>query len=147
LNEFGAQKAVYAASDGIWPMYFAILDRMNFSTILANACIHVEIGGLMSTPYYLFSVDRKVHPLHPYCSGFIYLLPKETFITQPPIVLGENKIHIAQLASPQPVIPIAKIVIEPEDFPFLDQMLKHDDDHIQDYADAMQNRLPWPEFE
>jgi len=147
LNEFGAQLAVYAASDGIWPMYFAIIDRANFSPILVNASISIEAGGLMSSPYYLFSVDRKIHPLQPYCSGYIYLLPKETFITQPPIVLGDTKIHITQLASLQPVIPIAKIEIEPADFPFLDQMLMHDDEHIQDYADAMQNRLPWPELE
>ena len=27
VSEFGDRKAVYAAGDGIWPIYFAILDR------------------------------------------------------------------------------------------------------------------------
>lgn len=28
LSEFGGRRAVFAAMDGIWPMYFAILDRV-----------------------------------------------------------------------------------------------------------------------
>lgn len=42
LHAFGAQKAIYAASDGIWPMFFAILDRRVFPTSIINACLRVE---------------------------------------------------------------------------------------------------------
>src|SRR5262245_51037840 len=42
LNEFGNQKAVYAASDGVWAMFFAIVDRGRFNMSITNACIRVE---------------------------------------------------------------------------------------------------------
>ncbi|MDB5540334.1 MAG: hypothetical protein JWQ89_2061 [Devosia sp.] len=36
VNAFGDQTAVYAASDGIWPLYFAILDRQRYRMSLIN---------------------------------------------------------------------------------------------------------------
>src|SRR6476646_4916367 len=36
LNEFGAQTAVYAARDGLWAMFFAILDRTRYSLSTTN---------------------------------------------------------------------------------------------------------------
>src|ERR1700712_3847146 len=41
VGEFGNRQAVYAASDGIWPMYFAIANREGPVTSLANACVRV----------------------------------------------------------------------------------------------------------
>jgi hypothetical protein len=55
------------------------------------------------------------------------------------------RVHIAQLASPQAVTPLAKLAIAPEDFPFLAQMRTHDDGRLELYAEAMINGLPWPE--
>jgi len=54
-------------------------------------------------------------------------------------------VHIAQLASFEPVQPLAKLTVAPEDFPFLAQIRGHDDARLQEYADALQNGLPWPE--
>ena len=47
LNEFGNQKAIYAASDGLWAMFFAIVDRERVTSI-TNACIRLadEAGTL-----------------------------------------------------------------------------------------------------
>lgn len=58
----------------------------------------------------------------------IYLLPATGFERQPPVPAGRNWIHIAQAASPTPVTPVAKITVQPEDFPFLDSVHGHDDD-------------------
>ena len=41
VDDFGNRCAVYAASDGLWPMYFAILDRDRYDMGLANACIQL----------------------------------------------------------------------------------------------------------
>src|SRR5512139_2044922 len=41
LNEFGAQTAVYAAGDGLWAMFFAILDRSNYRMATSNACVRL----------------------------------------------------------------------------------------------------------
>ena len=40
LNEFGNQKAVYAASDGLWAMFFAVVDRDRVTSI-TNACVRL----------------------------------------------------------------------------------------------------------
>jgi hypothetical protein len=146
LREFGAQTAVYAAADGIWAMYFAIVDRRRHrSMTLMNACIYVEMpDGTVTPPLYFFSVPKHLAPLYPYTDGMLYLLPRETFITDQSFPFGEATVHPAQLASPAPVKPLAKLKIAPEDFPFLAQMRTHENDRLQEYAQALSNGLPWP---
>ncbi len=145
LEEFGAQKAVYAASDGIWPLYFAIVDRAKSPTIM-NGCIRIEQpDGTLGLPHYFFSISQHAIDQQPYRDGMLYLLPSETFIPQPPIQVGASRIHVAQLASPEAVVPLAKLAVTPEDFPFLAQMRFHDDARLEEHALAMQQGLPLPE--
>jgi hypothetical protein len=144
LHEFGAQNAVYAAGDGIWPMYFAIVDRSRVNTLI-NACIWVTYpAGHVVGPLYLFSISRHAHPLHPYITGTIYLLPAETFKPEPVMPFGEFHVRSAQLASPAAVKPLAKLTVKPEDFPFLAHMRAHDDDRLAEYSQAIISRAPWP---
>ena len=145
LNEFGSQKAIYAASDGLWSMFFAIVDRDQFEMSVANACIRLEDEtGSLHGPYYVFSVSKSVRPKQPWRTGTVYLLPKDTFTSQPPMELGSSTVHIAQLASLVPVQPLAKLAVTPEDFPFLSRIRGHDDKRLQEYATAMQTGAPWP---
>jgi hypothetical protein len=54
LGEFGAQNAVYAAADGILPIYFAIIDRAKSPTII-NGCIYPELAdGTIGEARYVF---------------------------------------------------------------------------------------------
>jgi hypothetical protein len=146
LRAFGAQLAVYAAADGIWPMYFAILDREKYPTTLMNACIRLESpAGEISPPYYFFSVGKHVIAERPYTQGAVYLLPRATFSPEPPFPFGEVKVHTAQLACFAPLKPFAKLAVLPEDFPFLEQMRAHDDDRLEEYAAALANGQPWPD--
>lgn len=144
LSEFGNQKAVYAASDGLWPMFFAIVDRDRVGSI-TNACVRLsnETGALQG-PYYVFSISQSALPARPWRTGTVYLLSRSTFITQPPISFGPNQVHIAQLASFEPVQPLAKLTVTPADFPFLAQIRGHDDERLQEYATALQTGAPWP---
>jgi hypothetical protein len=145
LEAFGAQNAVYAAADGVWPMYFAIVDRAKSPSIV-NACIYVESpDGQLREPHYLFSISRQAVDRQPYHDGTVYLLPRASFVRQLPIQFGDWRVHTAQLASLEPVIPLAKLAVTPEDFPFLAQMRVHDDDRLAEYAAAMNQGLPWPE--
>ena len=145
LAEFGAQKAIYAAADGIWPMYFAIVDRDKSPSIM-NACITIEgENGEMSKPHYFFSISQQAVGKQPYHDGVVYLLPSESFIRQEPMQAGASRVHLAQLASFEEVRPLAKLVIEPSDFPFLAQMRTHDDARLELFAQAMMQGLPWPE--
>ena len=145
LNEFGNQKAIYAASDGLWAMFFAIADRDRFSMSITNACVRLaDETGAVHGPYYVFSVSQSVLPRQPWRTGMVYLLPRSTFITQPPLSFGSNQVHIAQLASLVPVQPLAKLTVTPADFPFLTQIRGHDDQRFQDYVTALQTGAPWP---
>lgn len=144
LNEFGNQKAIYAASDGLWAMFFAIVDRERVLSI-NNACIRLEDdSGAVHGPLYVFSVSQSALASQPWRTGTVYLLPRKTFTTQPPMPFGSSKVHIAQLASFVPVQPLAKLTVKPEDFPFLLQIRGHDDERLQEYATALQTGAPWP---
>ena len=144
LNEFGNQKAIYAASDGLWAMFFAIVDRDRVASI-TNACIRLEEdSGTVHDPLYVFSVSQSALPHQPWRTGTVYLLPRRTFMTQSPMAFGAYQVHFAQLASFVPVQPLAKITVTPEDFPFLTQIRGHDDDRLQEYATALQTGAPWP---
>jgi hypothetical protein len=144
LNEFGNQKAIYAASDGLWAMFFAIVDRERVMSI-TNACVRLtDPAGTVHGPYYVFSVSQSALPDQPWRTGTVYLLPRKTFTTQPPLPFGSHQAHIAQLASFVPVQPLAKLTVTPEDFPFLKQIRGHDDKRLQEYATALQTGAPWP---
>jgi hypothetical protein len=144
LSEFGNQKAVYAASDGLWAMFFAIVDRDRVQSI-TNACVRLTDETGTFGPYYVFSVSRSALPGQPWRTGTMYLLPLSTFVPQPPIAFGSYQVQIAQLASFVPVRPLAKLTVAPADFPFLMQIRGHDDQRLQEYATALQTGAPWPE--
>jgi len=145
LSEFGNQKAVYAASDGLWAMFFAVVDRDRVKSV-TNACVRLEDErGTFHGPFYVFSISEASLPNQPWRTGSVYLLPRGTFTTQPSITFGPSRVHIAQLASFVPVQPLAKLTVTPEDFPFLGQIRGHDDERLQEYATALQTGAPWPQ--
>jgi hypothetical protein len=60
------------------------------------------------------------------------------------MAFGTNQVHIAQLASFEPIQPLARLTVTPQDFPFLSQIRGHDDQRMQEYATALQTGAPWP---
>lgn len=145
LNDFGSQKAVYAASDPLWAMFFAIVDRDRFPLSVTNASIRLaDEAGQVHGPFYVFSVSQQWLPQQPWRTGTLYLLPRETFEAQPLLPFGPYQVHIAQLASRVPVKPLARLTIAPTDFPFLQQIRGHDDQRLPEYAAALQSGAPWP---
>jgi len=146
LNEFGDQTAVYAAGDGLWAMFFAILDRAHFPMSTSNACIRlVDEAGKVSEPQYVFSISQHALLQQPWRKGMVYLLPGDTFINQPSLRFGAYEVRIPQLASLVPVKPFAQLEVAPEDFPFLKEIRGIDDARLQEYGQAMQTGAPWPE--
>lgn len=146
LNPFGNRKAVYAASDGLWAMFFAIVDRDRFAMSVNNACIRLEDEeGNVDGPYYVFSVSQAALSQQPWRTGAVYVLPRQSFSPHPPMAFGPYQVHIAQLASLEPVRPLAKLTVTPADFPFLRHIRGHDDGRMAEYATALQTGAPWPE--
>lgn len=146
LNEFGAQNAVYAAGDGLWAMFFAILDRKHYPMSTSNACIRlVDEAGRISEPRYVFSISQPVLRQQPWRRGTVYLLPGDTFVKQPSLWFGPYEVQIPQLASLVPVRPFARLEVAPEDFPFLKDIRGLDDERLEEYGLAMQTGAPWPD--
>jgi hypothetical protein len=146
LYEFGAQTAIYAAGDGLWAMFYAVLDRSRYPMATTNACVRlVDEAGQVSEPYYVFSISHSVLPQQPWRRGTVYLLPGDTFINQPVLRFGPYEARIPQLASLAPVKPMARLDVAPEDFPFLQDIRGLDDTRLAEYGQAMQTGAPWPE--
>jgi hypothetical protein len=145
LQEFGNRRAVYAAGDGIWAMFFAVVDRERIGSV-TNACVRLaDASGQVGAPHYLFSISRKALPLRPWRTGTVYVMPGDTFEVQPPIPFGDYEARIPQLASLVPVTPLARVSVEPEDFPFLADIRGHDDERLAEYARALESGAPWPD--
>lgn len=145
LAEFGAQTAVYAAGDGLWAMFFAIVDRTRYSLATSNACVRlVDESGQVSQPRYVFSISQSALRQQPWRTGMVYLLPGETFVNQPPLRFGPYEVRVPQLASLAPVKPLARLEVAPDDFPFLKEIRGLDDARLAEYGQAMQTGAPWP---
>lgn len=144
VNEFGDRNAVYAASDGIWPMYFAILDRDKHPISLINSSTRLDLGdGRRSAPYYFFSIDAGALAQKPYRRGTVYLLPRAGFEQQSAMEMAGLTAWPDQWASLTEVRPLAQLPVGPEDFPFLAQMRGHDTEKTFARARANPEDFPW----
>jgi hypothetical protein len=144
---FSNQNAIYATTDGIWVIYFAIVDRKSFGAMsLFNSCLDIQIlPKLTKGPLYFFSITHSVLVQKPWCDGVVYILPRTTFEQEPPQFMLGAKIIFPHWISPQPIRPIAKLRVTPQDFPFLAQIHGHDDEKLAQLAAADPNGFPWPD--
>jgi hypothetical protein len=144
ILEFGNRQAVYAASDGIWPIYFAVMDRDRYVRSLSNACFRVVgADGARSEPYYFFSINGDALPHQPWRQGTIYLLPRVTFEQQALLEKDGEQFEVAQWASLVPVRPLARLAVAPEDFPFLSRIYPHDPALLRERAARNPEGFPW----
>lgn len=107
--------AVFAASDAIWPMFFAILDRKPYPFSVNNGCRR-EPGGKV----YYFSTST----LHdqPWTGGTAYILPRTSFEQ----VGDADGNPTDQWSSRSAVRPLLKLNVASTDFPFLQDVQYHD---------------------
>ena len=69
---FGHQKAVFATTDPIWAMYYAIVDRDRYRLTLANGCILlVDAEGRPGLPHYFFSITGDALREQPWRTGYV----------------------------------------------------------------------------
>jgi hypothetical protein len=143
---FGDQKAVFATSDPIWAMFYAIVDRDRYPLTLNNGCIVLmDSDGRPGLPHYYFSVSRDALPERPWRTGYVYFLPAESFVEQPSGTYAGHAARVPQLASPVTVKPFERLRVAPSDFPFLPHIRGHDDERLAEYAEAVMGAAPWPE--
>src|SRR5918995_923499 len=111
---FGHQKAVFATSDPIWAMFYAIVDRDRYRVTLNNGCILLmNSEGRPGVPYYYFSITRGALEQRPWRTGYVYFLPPESFVEQPSATYAGHAARVPQLASPVAVRPFARLRVAP----------------------------------
>jgi hypothetical protein len=143
---YSNQFAIYATTDGIWVMYFAILDRKKYPEMtLFNSCLQARISpDHLSDPLYFFSITQSVLIQKPWCSGAIYILPRQSFTQESSQQAQGTEIIFPHWISSQPAQPNAKLLVEPDDFPFLDQIHGHNDEKLVQFYSTDPNGFPWP---
>jgi hypothetical protein len=109
-------EAVFATRDGIWPVFYAVLDRHKLRGNMRNGCITAGVERKL----YFFSLTAETLALQPWTSGMIYFLPGRTFSKA-----SERRITVDEWISHEQVEPITKLEVEPEDFYFIDRVAVH----------------------
>ncbi|MBE0685155.1 MAG: hypothetical protein IH585_04065 [Anaerolineaceae bacterium] len=144
---YSNQFAIYATTDGIWVMYFAIVDRKKYPKMtLFNSCLQARISpDELSELLYFFSITHSVLIQKPWCTGAIYILPRQSFSQESAQQVQETEIIFPHWISTQPAQPIAKLLVTPVDFPFLDQIHGHHDEKLIRLSSTNPNGFPWPE--
>ncbi len=112
---FAAQPGVFAASDGIWAMFFAIANRRieektgRSDGIMSNMCAKPWPERRLTHRYYAFGLSDWWLAAGAWRDGWVYGLPRESFIKDQ---------FSEQWVSDTPVEPVCKVPVQPDDFPF-----------------------------
>jgi hypothetical protein len=124
LRGFGNLEAVYATHDGLWAMFFTIVDRDRLRGSIRNDVGVYSSRDGRSITLYRFSIEQRSLAARPFCPGVLYVLSREHF-RRLPLVPGGPPSN--EWACPTAVRPLAAIPVTPDDFPFLAQIGGHDD--------------------
>jgi len=123
--------AVYGTHDGLWSMFFAVVDRARLVGSIRNGVdSHRSVGG-DELDLYHFSLHHESLSQRPFTTGAVYLLPRLRF-ERLPLYPGGPASH--EWACDGPVRPLARLIVRPEDCPFLDQIGGHDDTELIDFG-------------
>lgn len=142
VEEFGNRKGVYAAADGLWPFYFAIVDRRKIDSLVNAAFLLVDpVTGAESGPLYYFSVASPESA--PWRDGTVYLLPIDGFEREADTDGPDGRLRSTQLFCPGGVRPVARVRVRPAEFPLLDAIHHHDAAEVTRRAAADPDGFPW----
>lgn len=122
-------RAVFAAADGLWPMFFAIVDRSRRHS-LRNGFWRDGQGRR----HYRFAVDAATLAGRHFVAGTVYALPPQGFTP----CLTDDGGSTEEWLCPTAVVPVVRLPVEPVDFPFLGAVAAFDATGVFAVADALQ---------
>lgn len=114
--------AVFASGDGIWPIFFAIVNRTDYRGSFRNGCFVIDGKSGLQKRFYFFSLNAQYRGSDIWQEGTLYILPKEGFTPT-----GRGLVHFDEWCNPRPVVPLAKMHVSAQDFPFLRDITWHDE--------------------
>jgi hypothetical protein len=123
----GNLAAVYGTPSGLWAMWFAVLDRDRLEGSIRNGVVRWTDRTGRALDLYHFSVHHEYVGGDIWRPGTLYLLPRETFRANPLFPGGPGS---SEWASTEEVGPLKRIAVDPEDFPFREQVGGHDDSEL-----------------
>lgn len=110
----GNQKAVYAVSDPVLPLFYAIKDRKRLHGMVHSGYSTDEHG----VKKYSFQIDGTHSEKDPWKNGVVHILPKESFAQ----TMDDEGELTDEWVSYEPVTPAARLQVMPEDFPYLNEV-------------------------
>ncbi len=141
---FGNRQAVYASSDALWAMFYAVMNRQEVAMTISNAAIHVYRGDRLE-PLYFFGVSRHAVEQRAFRNGWVYFLASTGFERQQGGESGEWRYESCQCANLEPVKPEFRVAVRPEDFPFLESIHAFDDAVLAARVEKNPDGFPWLE--
>ncbi len=122
----GNVAGVYGTHDGLWAMFFAVIDRERLKGSIRNGVMYFQNRAGKQLAVYNFSINQDQLDELPVTEGALYLLPRSFFRR---LNLTEDS-YANEWVSEETVKPFAKLRVRPEDFPFIDQIGGHDDSEL-----------------
>ena len=119
----GNRMAVYGTHEGLWAMFFAVVDRPRLRGSIRNGVAYFQNRQGQPLTLFNFSINQEQLSERPFCEGALYFLPRSAFerLELMPGALSN------EWACSQAIQPLAKLLVSPEDWPFLDVVEGHDD--------------------
>jgi hypothetical protein len=123
----GNRAAVYGTPFGLWAMWFAVIDRSKLKGTIRNGVMswRDKSGGLVDL--YRFTVHEDFLGGDIWRSGTLYLFSRADF---EPIPFYPGGPASGEWASTSELQPLARLIVDPVDFPFLGQVGAHDDGEL-----------------
>lgn len=135
-NPHGNVMGVYGTADGVWPIFFAVLSKKNYRGSMRNGVgwmvgeddidFALDAGVRGARKVYEFSLNAEQLDKPIWQTGALYLLPSATFEQQ----RLSSGLLSPEWVSRQPVKPIARLAVEPDDFPYRTRVSGHDDAYM-----------------
>lgn len=124
---------IYATIDGIWAIYFATISNKNFHHLfLLNSCWNIRPGfDSKLVSWYFFSVTRDMLNERTWGNGAVYILPRSGFNPEAAYSALGTEITIPHWTSSVAAEPVAKLYVQPQDFPFFSEIHPRDNELSQ----------------
>ena len=123
----GNRAAVYGTSYGLWAMWFAVIDRYKLTGSIRNGVMYWTDRAGKSIDLYNFSVHHEFVGREIWRTGTLYLFRRDEFTPNSfyPGAPASN-----EWTSESTRKPLARLTIEPGDFPFRNRVGGHDDGEL-----------------
>lgn len=129
----GNLQAVYATIRPMWAWYFAVVDRRRIRGSLRNGVSEfLDRAGERHLRYYL-SLAIQDLDTRPFTDGAIYVFDRAHFA---PIPLYPGGPESPEWACFEPIEPLARIPVTPDEYPLLGRIGGHDEAAMIEYGEA-----------